>query len=231
MLYSEEFIIELRNDPINGVIKLIDIARENLIDDPENWHDHDHQVLTEAIALLMSLIEAELIQVPYAIPKITGNIKDDCVEINRLLGSIKEYYLAESSKLRIESLTAHFRMSLSSGFCYEFSQGDLEKVQTLLNELRSQISTSTFFEKEHKQRLLKRLEKLQSELHKKVSDLDKFWGLVGDAGVALGKFGKDAKPLVDRIREIAQIVWRTQARAEELPSESDFPLISMKKED
>ena len=82
------------------------------------------------------------------------------------------------------------------------------------------------FEEDHKQRLLKRIEKLQAELHKKVSDLDKFWGLVGDAGVVLGKFGKDAKPLVDRITEIAKIVWQTQARAEELPSGTDMPLLS-----
>jgi hypothetical protein len=30
-----------------------------------------------------------------------------------------------------------------------------------------------------------------------MSNLDRLWGLIGEAGVALGKFGKDAKPLVD----------------------------------
>ncbi|MBI4826866.1 MAG: hypothetical protein HY807_10680 [Nitrospirae bacterium] len=40
------------------------------------------------------------------------------------------------------------------------------------------------------------------------------------------KFGDDAKPFVDRIREIADIVWRTQARAEELPSSTPTPLIT-----
>ena len=59
-----------------------------------------------------------------------------------------------------------------------------------------------------------------------MSNLDKLWGLIGEAGVVLGKFGKDAKPLADRIREIAQITWRTQARAEELPSGARLPLLS-----
>ena len=59
-----------------------------------------------------------------------------------------------------------------------------------------------------------------------MSSLDRFWGLIGEAGVALGKFGQDAKPFVDRIREIAQIIWRTQARAEELPSGTPLPLLS-----
>jgi hypothetical protein len=73
--------------------------------------------------------------------------------------------------------------------------------------------------------LLSRLEKLQSELHKRVSDLDRFWGLVGDAGVVLGKLGTDAKPIVDRVREIAQITWKTQSRTEELPSNISNPMI------
>lgn len=82
------------------------------------------------------------------------------------------------------------------------------------------------FDAKHKDRVLKRLEALQREVHKKMSNLDKLWSLVGDAGVALGKFGSDAKPFVDRIREIAQIVWRTQARAEELPSGTPLPLLT-----
>jgi len=62
-----------------------------------------------------------------------------------------------------------------------------------------------------------------------MSSLDKLWGLIGEAGVVLGKFGEDAKPFVDRIVEIAGITWRTQARAEELPSATPLPLLSNKK--
>jgi len=35
-------------------------------------------------------------------------------------------------------------------------------------------------------------------------------------GGVVVKFGKDAKPFVDRIREIAEITWRSQAEAEQL---------------
>ncbi|ESE42238.1 hypothetical protein [Shewanella decolorationis] len=114
---------------------------------------------------------------------------------------------------------------LNKGFFYEFSDGDLDRVQSLINELREQISGSDLFEENHRSRLLRRLESLQSEIHKKMSDVDKIWGLVGDAGVVIGKFGKDAKPFVDRIKELSQIAWKTQARAEELPSSSQNPLL------
>ena len=58
--------------------------------------------------------------------------------------------------------------------------------------------------------------------------MDRFWGLIGDAGVVVGKLGNDAKPIVDRIREIADIVWRTQSRAEELPSGTKLPQLENK---
>jgi len=41
----------------------------------------------------------------------------------------------------------------------------------------------------------------------------------------LGKLGKDAKPLVDRMKELAGIAWTAQTRAEELPSGSDHPML------
>lgn len=119
-----------------------------------------------------------------------------------------------------------FNRLLGNSFCYEFTSGDLKRLQELINDLRSNIVESIFFTEEHKQRLLKRLEKLQAELHKKVSNLDKFWGLIGDAGVAIGKFGNDAKPFFDRIKEMTEIVWRTQSKAEELPSGTKIPFLN-----
>lgn len=132
------------------------------------------------------------------------------------------------TKNTITELRNKYNTAFNNTFSYEFTTGDLEKVQKLINELRDNISNSELFTAEHKQRLLRRLEKIQSELHKKVSDLDRFWGLIGDAGVVIGKFGNDAKPIVDRIKEIADIVWRTQSKSEELPSGTTLPFLNSK---
>ncbi len=232
MLYDEKFLQALRDDPVGGIVRVCEIAENSLIDHGEGWSDDEYQVLTEAYALLTSMHDGGLVE-PLEIKelKLSGDVDDDCRQIYQYLVAIKRYYVSEASTLRLEALRSHFNSALSLGFCYEFSQGDLDRVQSLINELRDLISASILFEEDHKHRLLKRMEKLQMELHKKVSDLDRFWGLVGDAGVALGKFGKEAKPLVDRITEIARIVWRTQARAEELPSEAGFPVLGSEKED
>lgn len=228
MLFSDEFLNSLKNDPISGAVQIIQMTRNEFVEDSTEWHEQDYGVLTEAYALLLELIESDLLLIERPAFALTGNQENDCGLINGWLNSIDQLLASEYLKLKLESLRSHFKTSLGTAFYYEFSQGDLEKIQTLINQLRDLVAQSNHFENDHQQRLLKRLESLQAEMHKRVSDLDKFWGLIGDAGVVLGKFGKDAKPFVDRIREIADIVWRTQSRAEELPSSTSSPLLEHK---
>ena len=148
-----------------------------------------------------------------------GNLKDYFASVARLVNE------NEASAFVIES-KAHHLVDAGKVFHIHFSQGDLDRIQSLVNELREMISSpESPFSEDHQKRLLKRLEKLQSELHKRVSDVDEVWALVADAGIALGKFGHDVKPLVDRVRELAQICWENQARAEDLPSDAPSPAL------
>lgn len=227
MVFSEEFLEEFRVEPIKKAVEIRAIVRSHF-SEGQRWLDSDLDVLIEAYALLVEALEADLLPLEKSYPTLSGDLQEDCAAISSFLQEVEEKCTAEASKLRLASLRSRFKASIGSAFCYEFSQGDLERVQLLINELRSNISGLKGLESDHRQRLLKRLEKLQSELHKKISDLDRFWGLVGDAGVVLGKLGKDAKPVVDRIKEIADIVWQTQSRAEELPSGTQLPSLENK---
>jgi hypothetical protein len=230
MLFDEKFITELKDDPVNGVVAICNRVYNEMGDERDEWSKSEYETLGEALALLESMIDAGLIQYEGSRPEITGNQFEDCVAVMSYIRDLEGHYSSQATKLKFDQLKSKFKISLGGAFCYEFSQGDLSKIQSLLNDLREKISESTYFEAEHQQRLLRRLEKLQAELHKKVSDLDRFWGLIGDAGVVLGKFGEDAKPLVDRIKEIAEIVWQTQSRAEELPSGTPIPLLAQSKD-
>ena len=111
----------------------------------------------------------------------------------------------------------HYGRLLGMVHFYEFSDEDFRRVQELINTLRDILQNSEDFEEDHKRRLLKRLEKLQAELNKKMSNLDLFWGLFPEAGVALGKFWTEAEPFVEGVKEILQIVYRAQARAANVP--------------
>lgn len=64
-----------------------------------------------------------------------------------------------------------------------------------------------------------------------MSDLDRMWGFIGNLGVIAGNFGNDIKPIIDRCRELAGIVYRSEASAsknsyEEIPEN----LISLSKQ-
>lgn len=230
-LFEDAFLDTVREDPIGAVIEICDRGLSRTDRHPESLDDDDLNALLEAYALLMEMEAGDLIQLEVREPDLNGEFHEDFHKLSSFLRATRAQFIPRRTERLLQDQRARFRRSLSTGFLYEFTQGDLERIQVLLNELRSHIAESTLFEAEHKRRLLLRLEKLQSEMHKKVSDLDRFWGLVGDAGVVLGKFGSDVKPIVDRVREIVDIVWRTQSRAEELPSGTKPPLIEDKSEE
>ncbi len=233
VIFTEEFLATLKDSPIDGVIKIFETV-ENCIsqsftgyegNEYREWNDGDREILIEAYGLILGIIASGLLEYEFTPVRLTGVTHSDFETIYSCINEIHAYCAPEASNLKLSSLKNHFKNLLTSRFCYEFSQGNLERIQTLINELRESIAKTDDLEKEHQQRLLRRLETMQAEIHKKMSDLDRFWGLIGDAGVVLGKLGTDAKPIVDRIREIATIVWVTQSRAEELPSGTHSPLL------
>ena len=154
------------------------------------------------------------------------NVKAIRNHFQNMRNALEKQLTERTTSASLADARKKYRRKFGVALAYEFTDGDLARIQTLVNELRDLLSKSELFEGKHKRRVLKKLESLQSEMHKRVSSVDRFWGLIGDAGVVLGKFGNDAKPFVDRVKEIGEIVCRTQARAEELPSAAPFPLLS-----
>ncbi len=226
MLFTEEFLSSSEKNPVAAVLDACDMADESISSmSAVLWKEDEHDILWEISTVINLIIETNDLHTNAVFPSVTSNINKNCKQLVGYINVVKVEFKAHETQLKIDTYKNRYQIALKSTFAYEFSQGDLDRVQVLVNELRGQITEANNLEPEHKERLLKRLETLQSELHKRVSDLDKFWGMVGDAGVVLGKLGKDAKPIVDRVKEIAEIVWQTQARAEELPSNAPSPLL------
>ena len=182
-----------------------------------------HSDYVEYFGLFQAYSEANEFEFKY--PEMVSDISRNSKNIYDFFIEAKEIVTKEVTNLTLSRIKNKYLTQFGKNFAYEFSKGDLQRVQEIINILRDEISATSSLDEEHKNRLLKRLEKMQSELHKKVSDLDRFWGLVGDAGVVAAKLGENAKPIVDRIKEISEIIWRTQSRAEELPSDTPLALI------
>ncbi|TNZ66361.1 hypothetical protein CGK42_23655 [Vibrio parahaemolyticus] len=227
MFFEESFIEKVEDDPILGLHETCSITLSRLaeLENGQEWTEEEHELLWEASAFINILINNFDLTIAVDLPQPTGSLEDNCNALSEYIQEVQSAVGNQAVLLKVKTYSNRYKNAFKSTFAYEFSKGDLERVQELINELRAQISTLEDLEPSHQQRLLKRLEKLQSELHKRVSDLDRFWGLIGDAGVVLGKLGTDAKPIVDRIKEIAEIAWNTQSRTEELPSNSPNPML------
>lgn len=227
MLFDQDFIEWVEENPIEGLIKAGDIAlkKQKEFENNHAWTEAEHEILWDASTFIQLVLSINEIAVEASMPDATTDIGTNCRELMEYIEAVTTTLRGLATQLKINSYKNRYRAALKGAFAYEFSQGDLDRVQVLVNEIRTHIIENQSLEEGHKLRLLKRLEKLQLELHKRVSDLDRFWGLVGDAGIVLGKLGMDAKPIVDRVKEIAQITWKTQARAEELPSDSKNPML------
>lgn len=66
-------------------------------------------------------------------------------------------------------------------------------------------------------------------MHKRVSNFDNFWGLYIDSwvasGRALGRGADEARPFLDRVRELAEIAWKVQRKTDALPPSTEMPLL------
>lgn len=183
MLFTDEFVESLKDTPIKGALEICRIAFDQ-IHSSGPWSESSHEWLIEVYVLLTELIESKLLVFDNS-PQcnLIGNIDHDCKHISKFVEYVSQECELQTSQLKqqafqfeLQSKRSKFKATLGTSFCYEFSQGDMDRVQLLVNQIRDLISSSEDLETDHQRRLLMRLEKLQSELHKRMPDLDRFWG-------------------------------------------------------
>ena len=170
MIFSDKKLIESMNEtPEHAIIEIIDIAQKIINYDVNlntfiGWNKSQYDVLIETIALIETLIESNGFDVDIFKLKLSGIIDKDCEKMFEYTETIKNKFFEKAEKIKIETYKNHYKSVLKSSFAYEFSQDDIDRIQTLINEIRKHITGMDNLNDDHKTRLLKRLEKLQSEL-------------------------------------------------------------------
>jgi hypothetical protein len=209
--FDDAFLEALPDEPTAALKVICDHFRQL-------YHNQNckYEDFLKALALLETYLDA--FGFSHAVVTIQADQQATIQLIQQKFHELEQRINKTASELELEKSKRHFSAKISKAFAYEFSDGDLKAIQDLLNKLREQIQSCKALGEDHRNRLLKRLENLQRELHKRISDLDRFWGLVGDAGVVLAKLGENAKPIIECVKQITEIVWRAQGRAEQLPS-------------
>lgn len=216
----------------------VDVERLNMNGEGSIFSNEDeqstyHQLAIEYLSIMLNIFENYGENTPKGVPTLIGDPEKDFLLIARYMGKCSDAAQRISAHRMLQDSRQTYKQYTSKTFFYKLDNSDVQRAQQILNELRELLADSQVLDNDHKRRLLEKVEALQRELHKRMSDLDRIWGLIGEAGVLLGKFGRDVKPLTDRIRELVGIAWRSQATSEQLPTpEQPLPqLMSPDEED
>lgn len=219
-LAEAAFVASLPEDPCQAMIKI----SERFDALSQLWRGCGaHHMLarsTEALYFVYEFLDRRW-PIQYEKPALGSSPESDYGRIARFFGS-----LGERARREHEESTGRERYArmLREPTIASFGNTDWHQVQSLINQLRDLIRSATWLSAEHRQRLLARLEKMQQELHKETSSLDRTWAFLGEAARVLGKAGKDAKPLLDRVRELMDVIGRVAGWPASLPSDSKSSL-------
>lgn len=223
MLFTNEFIASLRSQPLIGCMQVCKVAFDRVSQQAvQGWQDRDYEVLSEAYAVVSTVLDSGLLKIRIEAPSLRGRIKEDCTAINQYLNRLVKECTQIKSQERIEQIKANVRQSLGvvtqpepDGH-YQLDAQDLQRMEELISQLQSALNACSVLTEPHKARLRARIERMRRELRPQVPDLDRVWGLIGDARVLIEKIGAQARPMVSRLTELGELTWRIQSRTEGL---------------
>ena len=228
-IYNDDFLQALPSDPHDANGKMLARLTPFLSGNSAPGREEQKEVL-RAFGIYQAWREHN--KLPITAAPVSGSFPNTFQTVRNQISSYAATFRADDdarvATQSIESGKEWFAMQSGAMFFYEFTPDEVSEIQNQINELRQLITAATDLEEPHKARLLRRLEQLQAELNKRMSDLDRFWGLIGDAGVAIRKFGKDTKrvaAMLAAIKTITWIVWKAQLLAHQLPPDSQHPLL------
>ncbi|MBU3259948.1 hypothetical protein KPG71_07995 [Roseovarius sp. PS-C2] len=104
---------------------------------------------------------------------------------------------------------------------FEISPQDKTRIVELCEKMRRIIFVTADFDEPHRLRLLNRIAAIEAEIHKPKGMFDVVRGGINDIGETLGKFGKDIKPLTERMKEVVSITRKGTKAYDQLPEPED----------
>lgn len=227
MEFSDELLAKVNDEPVQAGLEICTYVSDKI---RRVSGDAQTNLLLEAGMVLDRMIKNNLIKSAQKLPSVTGGKPENPADfvsfisaVHKELKAVVEHDKAMQFQEQIEQ---RLNRTITGSFGYELTDGDFKEVQGLLDQLRSAITSSTELKEDHRQRLLKRLERVQSELHKKLSTLDGLYCLAIEASIVAGTIGKNAEPIARVAKAIAGITWRTHSHTEGLPSGATSPLLT-----
>lgn len=168
-----------------------------------------HDDYVEALGIMRAFGAARGAKLP-PFPEIGAQRPQNIANINgyftQLRNTVRAELISRNARGHFDSKTEEYISLFSRVPMYEFSEPDYQRGQELITELRELLRTSALLDEDQKRRLLRKLDNMRSEFNKKTTDIDRFWGFLGEASIAMRKFGADLEPISERVLELARIV-------------------------
>lgn len=178
------------------------------------------------------------IRVYTAIRELAKNINIDVKDVefvgptkenlNRI-GTYINVVFDEAKRIKINKILndeeINFKSLRAKNYEYEFSEDDFKELQRLINKMRELLQNSNDLPENHRFRLLNRLEALQKELHKRVTNLDRALGFLLDVSIIVKQTGEGAKPIADLAKEISKLITQVILVSKGLPPGEIPPLL------
>ena len=184
-----------------------------------------HGDFLQCLALARAVMNKFQIDPTYDEIDLSNDAVNNVANIIQRFNDWKNVMRGSFSAKNYDNYLRKFEAELGTGFFYELSDDDISEIQEHINKLRSLISETEVLDEDHRRRLLRRLEKLQAELHKRISDFDLYYGMAFEFYVLFKKYGEGMSPIRNKFNEILRIVFRSHSEREQLPAGEELPLL------
>jgi hypothetical protein len=171
-----------------------------------------HDDYVEALSILKAFAlahDTQLEPLPEVGSQRHQNIANITAFLSQLRTRVRTELAGRHSRGYFESKTEEYRALFAKAQVFEFPEPDFKRILVLAAELRDLISENSLIAEEHKRRLLRRLEAARTELHRRTSDVDRFWSFLFEAGITIRKFGEDLEPISVRALELGKLILKT----------------------
>ncbi len=204
-MFDHEYVENLPADSLKAVIRVcndFNALIANSTTDLGDFGDEYEQTLA-AWSLVLELCDRADLRPP--VVDFTGANETNAANIREAICVLGSDVSLAMTNETLRKMRANYAAQLEGIPLYEVSDEDLSLVQQRLTDLRGLIQASGVLNDDQRKRLLARLEVVQTGLHKKMSNLDGIFGFLFDLSALQSEIGADAKPFLDRAKDIARV--------------------------
>ncbi len=228
--FDEDYLHSLPTDPVAACTTIcadaVAFYKEQLAESGAVTLIEDHEVYLRAFALLNAYTATHPHDYSQPLPELTRSPEQNSRAILKYMHELKQFLQKKAVEGQLDSMRTEYSLLLEKGKVrYKFNDDDKRNIRRDIHMLRQFVTGHPKIEQQQRTRMLTRLGKLETELGNPEPDLDRFWGLVGEASLYAVKVQENADTIVNGIRRMLAVVWRVQCESTKLPTET--PLIKI----